>query len=171
MRVFVTHRPGDGEATALTVSRYLSDLIGERNVFHAGRPLWPGAASDGEPPRDVGRGDVLVAVIGARWLGAPGTGGRALDDPGDRVRRELALALSRQVRVVPVLVDDARPPTGGDLPDVLAGLALRRFVRLDFRAPDAGLGRLADALDLPGVRRGGIGSTHGTAATDARGDR
>ena len=40
-----------------------------------------------------------------RWLEAAGADGRRLDDPGDFVRLEIEAALTRGVRVIPVLVE------------------------------------------------------------------
>jgi hypothetical protein len=48
---------------------------------------------------------VLIAVIGKRWLIFPDEeGGRRLDNPEDFVRIEIATALKRNIRVIPVLV-------------------------------------------------------------------
>jgi hypothetical protein len=71
--------------------------------------------------------DVLLAVIGPRWLDATDkkTGKRRLDDPNDLVRTEIATALRRGIRVVPVLVGEATLPSAEELPDDLKKL-LRR---------------------------------------------
>jgi hypothetical protein len=50
---------------------------------------------------------------------------RRLDDPDDLVLLEIATALQRNVRVIPVLVDGTPPPRRNDLPDALAPLARR----------------------------------------------
>src|SRR5580693_2788527 len=55
--------------------------------------------------------DVLIAVIGRRWLDASDQGGkRRLDNPEDFVRLEISAALRRRVRVIPVLLDGALMP-------------------------------------------------------------
>jgi hypothetical protein len=56
--------------------------------------------------RAVGSCDVLLALIGERWLTISDEhGGRCLDDPDDFVRLEIEAALTRKVRVIPILVD------------------------------------------------------------------
>jgi len=71
--------------------------------------------------RAVGSCDVLLAVIGPGWLTAPDEAGqRRLDDPDDLVRLEVEAALARDVRVIPVLVEDATMPRRKDLPEDLA---------------------------------------------------
>lgn len=60
---------------------------------------------------------VVLAVIGRDWLNtADRTGGRVMDDPGDWVRRELAVAFAAGVRVIPLLINDALLPAIDDLP-------------------------------------------------------
>jgi hypothetical protein len=70
---------------------------------------------------------VLVAVIGPLWLqilrqrGGGGT---------DFVEQEIAAALRRGVRVIPVLVGGAVMPTESELPESLRGLARRQAVTI-----------------------------------------
>jgi cytolethal distending toxin subunit A len=87
--------------------------------------------------------DVLLAVIGPNWLDAEDdTGQRRLNNLGDYVRVELAAALARKIRLVPVLVDGARMPRADELPDDLKPLVRRNA----FELRNAHFGRDADAL-------------------------
>jgi len=75
--------------------------------------------------------DVLVAVIGERWLTVKdGNGTRRLDNPRDFVRVEIAAALQRGIRVIPVLVSGAAMPPAHDLPDDLRALCERQAVEI-----------------------------------------
>jgi len=68
----------------------------------------------------VGSCDALIAVIGREWLGASdGSGRRRLENPEDLVRLEIATALQRDIRVIPVLVQGAQMPAITDLPEGL----------------------------------------------------
>jgi len=72
----------------------------------------------------IGGAGVMVAVIGRAWLGAPDADGRRrIDDERDFVRSEIAGALERGIRVLPVLVDGAEMPSERDLPAPLAKVA------------------------------------------------
>jgi hypothetical protein len=74
----------------------------------------------------VARCDVLLAIIGPGWLGARGDdGGLRLDNPHDFVRVEIAAALKRDIRIIPILVDGTRIPEAHELPDDIKGLATR----------------------------------------------
>jgi len=56
--------------------------------------------------RAVGSCDVLLALIGDQWLTITDEDGRRrVDDPNDFVRVEIEAALTRNVRVIPILVD------------------------------------------------------------------
>src|ERR1700674_3791573 len=95
----------------------------------------------------VGSCDVLIAVIGKGWLtSCDQEGQRRLDNPEDFVRIEIATALKRDIRVIPVLVDGASMPRSGDLPDDLKALIRRNALQLghDRFHPDSE--RLASAV-------------------------
>src|SRR5215813_2477651 len=80
----------------------------------------------------VARCDVLLAVIGPRWLTSQDAqGSRRLDDPNDFVRLEIEAALKRGVRVVPVRVDGAAMPAAEQLPPSLRPLARRQAIEMD----------------------------------------
>lgn len=74
---------------------------------------------------------VLLAVIGPTWLTATDQDGRRrLEDPNDLVRLEIAAALERDIRVIPILVEDADMPRRQELPENLAELADRQALRV-----------------------------------------
>jgi hypothetical protein len=92
--------------------------------------------------------DVLLALIGDRWLTITNDeGGRRIDDPDDFVRIEIAAALSRNVRVVPILVYGAKMPRAHDLPDSFASLVRRQALELSANHFDADVTRLLKMLD------------------------
>ena len=101
--------------------------------------------------------DVLLALIGDRWLTVTGAdGGRRLEDPRDFVRLEIEAALTRGVRVVPILVAGARMPEASDLPPSLARLVRRQALELSPSRFDSDLSRLLRVL--------------GSTLADARGE-
>jgi len=91
----------------------------------------------------VARCDVLLAIIGPRWLTiADESGRRRLDNPEDWVRVEIAGALESGKRVIPVLVGGAAIPRAEQLPDDLKPLARRQVIRITlerFKADAQGL--------------------------------
>jgi uncharacterized protein len=67
--------------------------------------------------------DVVVAIIGAKWLGSGKGGHSRINDETDPVRVEVEAALRLQVPVLPVLVGNTRMPKPGQLPATLEKLA------------------------------------------------
>ena len=97
--------------------------------------------------------DVLLAVIGTRWLTVTeANGGRRLDNPGDFVRNEIGKALERGIRVIPVLVGGAVMPRADELPDELRALSERQAVDIRDSHFHADAQQLADA-PAPGPAR------------------
>lgn len=79
----------------------------------------------------VGCCEVLIVMIGREWLKLEdANGNRRLDNPDDFVRLEIAAALDRNIRVIPVLVEDATMPRAEDLPPSLAPLCRRNAIEL-----------------------------------------
>jgi hypothetical protein len=75
--------------------------------------------------------DVLLALIGRRWLTVTGEDGRRrLDNADDFVRLEIEAALTRNVRVIPILVEAAKMPRANQLPESLARLVRRQALQL-----------------------------------------
>jgi trehalose/maltose transport system substrate-binding protein len=88
---------------------------------------------------------VLIAVIGKRWLtSSEGEGARRLDNPDDFVRLEIAAALKRNIRVIPVLVDGASMPLA---PDDLKPLVRRNAVEVSHTRFSADSERLIASLE------------------------
>jgi TIR domain len=94
----------------------------------------------------VGSCDVLLALIGDQWV-ADEDGRRRLDEPDDFVRLEIETALTRNVRVIPILVDGATMPRAEQLPPSLARLVRRQALELSPARFDSDTSRLLKVLD------------------------
>ena len=98
--------------------------------------------------RAVGSCDVLLALIGNEWLTVTDADGRRrLDRPDDFVRLEIETALTRNIRVIPILIDDASMPRADELPPSLAGLVRRQALELSPNRFDYDTSRLLKVLD------------------------
>ena len=64
--------------------------------------------------------EVVLLLIGRRWLERLPDGTRRIDDPDDPLRAEVTTALKLHRRIVPVLVGGAAMPNGDDLPPDVA---------------------------------------------------
>src|SRR3954462_10254967 len=122
LRVFLSYRRDDSADAA----GRLYDLLDGRysHVFMDVDTIKPGVDFERVVNEALDSCDVLIAVIGQRWLTiADGNGRRRLDKPEDYVRMEVAAALERDVTVLPALIQEADMPGSDELPDPLKPLA------------------------------------------------
>jgi hypothetical protein len=128
--IFVNYRREDSAGHAGRLFDRLSGRFPGR-VFMDVDTLEPGVDFVEAIEQAVGACEVLIVLIGHEWLGATdATGRRRLDDPADFVRLEVATALDRKIRVIPVLVQGASMPRVEELPPDLVKLARRNAIEL-----------------------------------------
>jgi len=144
--VFVSYRRADAPAHAGRLYDALAARFGAEHVFKDLDSMEPGVDFVEAIEDAVGRCDVLIAVIGRDWLQ-----GR-LDDPHDWVRLEIARALERGIRVVPVRVQGASMPQPDELPGDLKALGRRHAVELSESTWTVQVNALIDALERESER-------------------
>ncbi len=151
--VFICYRREDAAYPAGWLFDRLAGHFGAGQVFKDVDSIQLGDDFVAEIAAAVGSCAVLLAVIGTRWLTAAGEEGRRLDDPADLVRLEIEAALTRGVRVIPVLVDGARMPRAAELPASLDQLTRRQALVLSPASFASDIARLLKVLDatLSGV--------------------
>lgn len=146
--IFISYRRYDSAVYARLLYDRLSRHFGEGQVFMDIEEIEPGEDFIEAIEREVGSCDALVALIGNRWLTiADASGSWRLDDPEDLVRLEIATALERSIRVIPVLVGDATMPRSADLPDPLKRLARRNALEITHVHFDYDVDRLIEVLE------------------------
>ena len=97
---------------------------------------------------------VLVALIGRQWATMEDEEGRRrIDDPDDLVRFEVQAALERGLRVIPVLVDGARPLHQQQLPAELQKLARLNALELSYGRYEYDADRLLNIIQRVLVRQ------------------
>jgi hypothetical protein len=131
VQVFLSYRRGDVGGYAGRLTDALRQRLGADSVFQDVVAIAPGQDFTVAIDRALDDCDAVLAVIGPGWLtAATPQGAPRLFDADDYVRLELARALDRNVRVVPVLVGGAALPAASELPDDLKGLVRRQAVVL-----------------------------------------
>ena len=147
-RIFMNYRREETAYPAGWLFDRLASHFGKDQVFKDIDSIEPGDDFIEVITTAVGSCDVLLAVIGGRWLTITGPDGRRrLDDPGDFVRLEIEAALARDVRVIPILDDEAQMPRADELPASLAKLARRQALELSPARFDFDTSRLLKVLD------------------------
>jgi SIR2-like protein/TIR domain-containing protein len=117
--VFISYRRSDASAAGRQLSGALKDRFGDENVFFDVEDLDLGTQWQTEITRRIREADVVLAVIGPRWVSLADERGRRLvldSRDEDVLRIEIETALRDGALVVPVLVDDASMPIRETLP-------------------------------------------------------
>ncbi len=106
--------------------------------------------------------DVLLVVIGKRWLTAADQyGQRRLDKSDDWVRMEVGAALTRNIRVIPLLIDDAALPTAEALPGDLVRLTSLQAHPINHLTFHQDVDRLVDRIKTAiGARKATLANSH-----------
>jgi TIR domain-containing protein len=159
-KIFINYRRDDSISTAGRLHDRLAQTFGRNNLFMDVDHIPAGVDFVEYLPGQVAACDVFLAVIGPNWLDAKDDNGRRrFDNPDDFVTIEIAAALARNIRVIPVLVDGARTPKADRLPDSVKPLVRRNAVEIlntHFgRDAEALTEKIKEALSDKPVRVGG----------------
>jgi TIR domain-containing protein len=151
LSIFISYRRRDSRDTVGRIHDHLRRAFDERRIFLDVERQVGGEDYRVVIDRALARADVVLAVIGPDWLVAAGRdGGHRIDHPEDMVRLELEAALTRKLRVVPVLIEGAVMPRADELPDSLRDLSYRSALAVrpdpDFKTD---MPRLIVTLRLP----------------------
>lgn len=164
-RIFVSYRRDDARGDAGRLTDNLKLHFGDKQIFRDVEAIEAGVDFVEAINNAVSQCAALLAIVGPNWLKATDSEGRRrLDDPNDFVRLEIAVALQRNIRVVPVLVGGAVMPKAEDLPQGLESLARRQAHELSDPRWDFDVRQLIETLERAGVepaRRPAVPS-HGT---------
>src|SRR5215831_6184822 len=129
--VFISYRREDSAGHAGRLFDRLVDHLGRDHVFRDIESIEPGEQFADSIRKRLATCDVLLALIGPRWLSATDPHGRKRrEDATDLVRREIELGLERRIRVSPVLLPGATMPSPNELPESLAPLAQHNAIEI-----------------------------------------
>jgi len=106
-KIFISYRRDDSSSSAGRLYDRLITHFPSNQIFMDVDNLDPGVDFVKAIEESVGSCDVLIAVIGRRWF-SDEEGRRRLDNSEDFVRIEIATALKRGIRVIPVLAKQLR---------------------------------------------------------------
>ena len=121
-RIFLSYRRDDVPDAVDRIADRLRDRFGERNVFVDVDAIRAGEKWQDALFQALDECEVILVVIGPDWMRPKDGGGFAVDDPDDFVRREIEIALEREISVIPVLWADAALPSREALPAAVQGL-------------------------------------------------
>jgi hypothetical protein len=130
-RIFISYRRSDTQDVAGRLYDRLAPRFGANNVFKDVSSTRYGSDFRERLADAINHCNVMLVLIGERWISITDEHGqRRLDQPDDFVRMELEAALSRGIRIIPILAGDVQIPVPRFLPESLRRLASLQATRL-----------------------------------------
>jgi hypothetical protein len=129
--IVLSYRRDDSKWIAGRIFDRLEDHYGKGHIFMDIDSIPVGLDFREHLQQSLARCDILLAVIGPRWLGTDEHGHHAVADETDWVRIEIETALVKKIPVIPILIDRLRMPKPSDLPETLRDFAFRQAAEVD----------------------------------------
>ncbi len=126
-RLYLSYRRGQDAATARRITTQLEQLLIPCESIQPS----PNDQFKGGTERAIKACDVVLVIIGGGWAASANRFGfSALYNSTNSVRREIEVALSEGVAIIPVLVGSATLPTAANVPGSIAPFLERQAVNL-----------------------------------------
>jgi hypothetical protein len=147
MKVFLSYRRVDSQATAGRMAQFLDAVPAVEELFLDVDDIEPGENFEQKIHRTLAKASHVFVLIGPQWRGPAGAPEQArIFDADDVVRQETGLALRSRLKLVPILIDDARMPGSNELPEDLKDLAKINAFALRTSHFDEDMDNLLDVL-------------------------
>lgn len=129
--IFISYRRDESRHAAGRLADDLAQAFGADAIFRDIEGIDPGVDFTRSLERALGACVVMLVLIGPQWLQIKDAQGRRrLDNAEDWIRQEIATALERNVRVVPVLLEGATVPQPDQLPPDMQALVRRQALEM-----------------------------------------
>jgi hypothetical protein len=129
-RITISYRRDDSLDIAGRIFDRLAAHFGREAVFRDIDNIPPGANFRRHIDRVLDESDIILAVVGPRWIG-PRAGQSRLANTADPVRLEIETALRKNKPLIPVLVSRALMPRPDQLPESLNEFAYHNAAQVD----------------------------------------
>lgn len=146
INIFISYRRLDSSGHAGRIFDRLSSFFGSSHVFMDIDTIAPGEDFLRIIQGSISSCDVVVAVIGRNWTGRNGDRKR-IDDENDFVRIEIAHALEKRIRIIPVLVNEAKMPSASEVPEQIVTLLGQQAIELSDIRWNHDIQQLIDSID------------------------
>jgi hypothetical protein len=129
-RITISYRRDDSLDITGRIFDRLVGHFGRKAVFRDIDNIPPGADFRRHVERMLDESDIVLEIVGPRWIG-PGDEQGRLASAADPVRLEIETALRKNKPLIPVLVSRAVMPHADALPGSLHDFAYRNAVQVD----------------------------------------
>jgi hypothetical protein len=145
--IFLSYRRSDTGGEAGRLADSFQQRLGGALVFRDVADIPLGAEFDAELDKELAAAKIVLVLIGPAWLTELQQ--RQKEAGIDYVRVEVAAALARKKRVIPVLLKGAALPSAQDLPKDLGSLAKHQAMTLRDESWYQDVDRLIGAIGRP----------------------
>lgn len=145
-KIFISYRRDDSAGYAQAVYSRLAQQFSQDQIFMDVDTIAPGTDFERAIERAVADCDVLVAVIGKRWMAAEPNAPSRFENTKDYVALEISTALSRDIHVLPVLVDGMTMPSEERLPVDVRPITRRQAIEISNTRFNFDVERLVTAI-------------------------
>jgi hypothetical protein len=129
-KITISYRRADSQDITGRIFDRLVARFGRDSVFRDIDNIRPGLDFREQIEQTLQRSDVLLAIVGPKWLGRAKSADPRIENEADLVRIEIATALKRNIPVIPVLVGGTKMPTTRHLPEEIKEFAFRHAVTI-----------------------------------------
>jgi uncharacterized protein YecT (DUF1311 family) len=130
-KIAISYRRSDSQDITGRIFDRLAQQYGRDTVFRDIDSIQPGIDFRTQIADALTATDVLLVIVGPRWLGRGKGVESRMDNESDPVRVEVEMALKRDIPIIPVLVSGMKMPEVGQLPSTLKDFAFRHAVQVD----------------------------------------
>ena len=144
--IFLCYRSRDDAYAAALLDELLARELGPSAIFRAAKSVAPGDDYVEALSRALDAASVLLVVVGPNWVDSLVRPATDSQSESDWVRKEISTALTRGIRIIPILLSNTERLVESDLPADISALARRQYFRFDYRSLYADAGLIADEL-------------------------
>jgi hypothetical protein len=129
--VFISYRRSDSAAITGRIRDRLADYYGADAIFIDIDSIPLGIDFRQQIQEAITKNDLVLAVIGPKWIGSKKAGATRISDYKDPIRIEIETALNHGIPLIPVVVGGATMPKDSALPDSLQKLPFLNAAEVD----------------------------------------
>src|SRR5262249_903401 len=129
--VFISYRRSDSAAITGRIRDRLADYYGADAIFIDIDSIPVGIDFRQQIQEAITKNNLVLAVIGPKWIGSKKAGATRISDDKDPIRIEIETALNHGIPLIPVVVGGATMPKDSALPDSLQKLPFLNAAEVD----------------------------------------
>jgi hypothetical protein len=130
-KIAISYRRSDSQDITGRIFDRLAQHYGKETVFRDIDSMQPGIDFREQISEALTTSDILLVIVGPKWLGLGEETRQRIDNEDDPVRVEVETALTRKIPIVPVLVGSMKMPEASHVPSSLRDFAYRQAVTVD----------------------------------------